>query len=68
MAVAKKDRERVRKDGKERVVPEYWQELGEAWLQGYDGFPLADDVKAEPVSDRLQAEIDDITFSQQTLE
>ncbi|WP_288142476.1 hypothetical protein [Mesorhizobium sp.] len=44
---AKKDQERInfawqygvqaRKDGKERQVPEFWQEYAEAWLQGYDG-------------------------------
>ena len=47
MAVAKKDQVRVRyawmygvqarKDGKERVVPEYWTETAEAWLRGFDG-------------------------------
>jgi len=32
----------ARKDGKERVVPEFWQEYADAWLQGVDGVPMAD--------------------------
>ena len=46
MPVAKKDQERVTyawmygmqalKDGKERVVPAYWEENAEAWLRGFD--------------------------------
>jgi hypothetical protein len=50
MAVAKKDQERAgyawmygaqaRKDGKERAVPEYWDEWRDAWLQVFDGIPL----------------------------
>ncbi|WP_246740751.1 hypothetical protein [Mesorhizobium sp. NZP2298] len=56
MAVAKKDQERAnyawmygaqaRKDGKERVVPEFWQEHADAWLQGLDGVVLDSEVKA----------------------
>ncbi|TPI39324.1 hypothetical protein FJW07_14205 [Mesorhizobium sp. B3-1-9] len=67
MAVAKKDQERVtyawmygqqaRKDGKERVVPEYWAEQAEAWLQGFDGVPLGSAPK--PVSETLEAELDE---------
>ncbi|WP_258604261.1 hypothetical protein [Mesorhizobium sp. AR10] len=51
MAVAKKDQERLsyawmyvaqaRKHGKERVVPPFWDEYGDAWQQGFDGEPLA---------------------------
>jgi hypothetical protein len=69
MAVAKKDQERVtyswmygaqaRKAGKERAVPEYWQEYADAWLQGFDGVPLAGASKAKPVSDQMEAEIDE---------
>ncbi|MER9692005.1 hypothetical protein NKJ16_08710 [Mesorhizobium sp. M0179] len=68
MAVAKKDQERVtyarmygaqaRKDGKEREVPAYWQELAEAWLEGFDGGP-AGGGKPSPVSDELEAELDE---------
>lgn len=61
MAVAKKDQERAgyawmygaqaRKDGKDRHVPAYWEEWGDAWLQGFDGVPLDGSVKGKPVSD-----------------
>jgi hypothetical protein len=71
MAVAKKDQERVtyawmygqqaRKDGKERAVPDYWAEHAEAWLQGFDGVPLGSEPK--PVSDQLEAELDDSAVS-----
>ena len=53
-AVAKMDQERVnnawmygaqaRKDGKERAVPEHWQEHADAWRQGFDGVPMDDGV------------------------
>lgn len=66
MAVAKKDQERAgyawmygaqaRKDGKERVVPDYWHEHEDAWLQGFDGVPMDGQAKAKPVSDKTQAE------------
>jgi hypothetical protein len=69
MAVAKKDQERVgyawlygaqaRKDGRERVVPEFWQEYADAWLQGFDGEPIAVADKAKPVGDQMEAEIDE---------
>jgi hypothetical protein len=69
MAVAKKDQERVgyawmygaqaHKDGKERTVPEYWLEHAEAWLQGFDGMPLAGAGKANAVSDEMEAAIDE---------
>lgn len=52
MAIAKKDQERIpyawmygaqaRKDGKERLVPEYWQEYAGPWQQGFDGEPLTE--------------------------
>lgn len=68
MAVAKKDQERVTyawmygaqalKDGKERVVPPYWEEHAESWLQGYDGVPSAAMGKTQAVSDEMEAEID----------
>jgi len=67
--VAKKDQERVgyawmygqqaRKDGKQRVVPEYWAEHADAWLQGFDGVPLDGAAKVEPVSDQMEAEVDE---------
>jgi len=69
VAVAKKDQERMTyawmygaqasKDGKERVVPEYWQDDADAWLLGFDGVPLADAGKLKPVSDQLEAELDE---------
>jgi hypothetical protein len=69
MAAAKKDQERVgyawmygaqaHKDGKERAVPEYWQEHAEAWLQGFDGVPIAGTGKAKAVSDDMGAEVDE---------
>ncbi|MBZ9739801.1 MULTISPECIES: hypothetical protein [unclassified Mesorhizobium] len=68
MAVAKKDQERAnyawmygaqaRKDGKERVVPEYWEEHAEAWLQGFDDVPLAGATTAKAVSGQMEAELD----------
>lgn len=68
MSVAKKDQERTtyawmygaqaRKDGKERVVPQVWDEFAEAWLKGFDGEPLAGDNN-KPVSDQMEAEIDE---------
>ncbi|TPI67872.1 hypothetical protein [Mesorhizobium sp. B2-8-9] len=67
MPIAKKDQERVtyawmygqqaRKDSKDRAVPKYWTEYAEAWLQGFDGVPLASESK--PVSDGLEAELDE---------
>jgi hypothetical protein len=46
-----------RKDGKARVVPDYWAEHSDAWLQGFDGMPLGAEPK--PVSDQLEAEFDE---------
>ncbi|WP_051070934.1 hypothetical protein [Mesorhizobium sp. STM 4661] len=67
MVVAKKDQERVgyawmygaqaKKDGKERQVPDYWQEYADAWLQGLDVEPMAG--KTTPVSDHLEEELDE---------
>ncbi|ESX89627.1 hypothetical protein X754_26145 [Mesorhizobium sp. LNJC403B00] len=61
MPVAKKDQERAtyawmygaqaQKDGKERAVPPYWQEHADAWLQGFDGVPMAGLGKSKTVSD-----------------
>ncbi|MBZ9942281.1 hypothetical protein LB533_14380 [Mesorhizobium sp. BR1-1-13] len=71
MAVAKKDQERVtyasmygaqaRKDGKERAVPDFWQEHAEAWLQGYDGLPIGGEIK--PVATTMEAEADEDAVS-----
>jgi hypothetical protein len=67
MAMAKKDQERVgyawmygqqaRKDGKERVVPDYWAEHAEAWLQGFDGVPLGSELTT--VRESREAELDE---------
>ncbi|RNJ42418.1 hypothetical protein B5V01_07975 [Mesorhizobium erdmanii] len=67
MAVAKKDQERVtyawmygvqaRKDDKDRVVPEFWKEHAEAWLQGFDGVPIGAEIK--PVAATMEAEADE---------
>lgn len=69
MAVAKKDQGRAgyawmygaqaRKDGREREVPEYWFELAEAWLQGFEGEPLAGDGRVNPVGDQMESEADE---------
>ncbi|UVK52419.1 hypothetical protein DBIPINDM_005789 [Mesorhizobium sp. AR02] len=69
MAVPKKDQERVgyaslygaqaSKDGKERVVPAFWHEYADAWLQGYDGVPMAGSEKMKPVSEQMEAEVDE---------
>lgn len=69
MAVAKKDQERItyawmygaqaRKDGKERSVPEYWEQQADAWLQGFDGDPMDGAVKVKPVGDQMEAEVDE---------
>lgn len=73
MAVAKKDQERAgyawlygaqaRKDGKERVVPDYWHEWADAWLQGFDGPPLTGASKTKLASDQLEAELDEAAVS-----
>lgn len=73
MAVAKKDQERANyawmygaqanKDGKERIVPDFWQEFADAWLQGFDGLPLAGAGKAETVGDQMEAEVDEAGVS-----
>jgi hypothetical protein len=67
MAVAKKDQERAnyawmygaqaRKDGKERTVPEYWEEWRDAWLQGFDDVPVGG--QAKPVRSDMEAEVDE---------
>jgi hypothetical protein len=69
MPVAKKDQERLtyawmygvqaQKDGKERMVPPYWVEHADAWLQGYDGIPLAGMGKTKAISDTMEAEVDE---------
>jgi hypothetical protein len=40
-------------------VPDYWNEWATAWLQGFDGDPLARTNVAKPVSDQLEAELDE---------
>lgn len=50
----------ARKDGKERVVPDSWREYAESWLQGFDGDPLVGAGKAKPVSDQMEAEVDEL--------
>jgi hypothetical protein len=72
MAVARKDQERqtyawlygaqARKDGKAREVPGYWQEHAEAWLQGFDGMPIAG-AKIKTVGDELEPELDESAIS-----
>ncbi|TPM94950.1 hypothetical protein [Mesorhizobium sp. B2-1-3A] len=69
MAVAKKDQERAnyawmygvqaRKDGRERVVPDFWREHAEAWLQGFDGVALDGADKPKAVGAEMEAEVDD---------
>lgn len=76
MAVAKKDQERANyawmygvqalKDGKERVVPAYWEEHAEAWLQGYDGVPLDGMGKTKAVSNEMEAEVDEAAVERPT--
>ena len=69
MAVAKKDQERATyawmygaqalKDGKERAVPPYWEEHADAWLQGFDGVPLAGRGNPKTVGANMEAEVDE---------
>ena len=69
MAVARKDQERAnyawmygaqaRKDGKERAVPEFWQEHADAWLQGFADVPGDGAARAKPISDQMEAEVDE---------
>ncbi|TPL87134.1 hypothetical protein [Mesorhizobium sp. B2-3-12] len=73
MPVAKKDQERAnyawmygvqaRKDGKERAVPEFWQEQADAWLKGFDGEPLDGAVAQKPVSNSIEAEFDEVAVN-----
>ena len=77
MAVAKKDQERItyawmygaqaRKDAKERAVPDYWNEFADAWLKGFDGDPIAGAAKAKPVSDQMEAEVDEVAVDEPPL-
>lgn len=46
------------KDGKERAVPDYWQEHVGVWLHGYDGTPMSTNG-AKPVSDQMEATVDE---------
>lgn len=69
MAVAKKDQERVtyawmygaqaRKDGKERAVPDFWQEHADAWLNGFDDVALDGASKPKPIGAEMESEIDE---------
>ncbi|WP_258591352.1 hypothetical protein [Mesorhizobium sp. AR07] len=45
--------------GKGRVVPEYWQEYADAWVQGFDGVPLAVTNRIKPIGDQMEAEVDE---------
>ena len=53
----------ARKDGKERDVPAVWEEFAEAWLQGFDGEQMAGAAKAKPISDQMEAEVDEAGVS-----
>lgn len=70
MAGGKKDQWRIiyayasmhgsqaRKDGKKRAVPPYWEAWRDAWLH-FDGAQLDDVAKAKPISDQIEAEVDE---------
>ncbi|MER8806004.1 hypothetical protein [Mesorhizobium australicum] len=55
--------QQARKDDKERAVPEYWHEHADAWLQGFDGQPLESAGVQRPVSDNLEAELDEVAMA-----
>jgi hypothetical protein len=71
MTVAKKDQDRVGyawmygaqgpQGWKRAIGAPYWEEYAEAWLQGFDGHPI--DGPTRPVSDQLEAELDDVAIS-----
>ncbi|QND60624.1 hypothetical protein [Mesorhizobium huakuii] len=74
MAVPKKDQERVtyarmygaqaHKNGSERVVPCFWEEYADAWLQGFDDVPLVGIAKAKSIGDQMEAEVDEAAVSE----
>jgi hypothetical protein len=45
-------------------VPDFWHEYAEAWLQGFDGEPIAGAAKTKPVSDQLEAELNEAAVSE----
>lgn len=44
-------------------MPEYWQEQADAWLQGFDGEPLESAGVRLPVSNNIEAELDEATVN-----
>ncbi|WP_245458017.1 hypothetical protein [Mesorhizobium sp. M6A.T.Cr.TU.016.01.1.1] len=44
-------------------MPEFWREYADGWLQGFDGASIQGAGKAEPVSDRMEAEVDEAGVS-----
>ncbi|ESZ58825.1 hypothetical protein [Mesorhizobium sp. L103C131B0] len=68
MAVARKDQERATyawmyaqasKDGKETCGASLLGEHTDAWLQGFDGEPVAAFGKTKTVNDEMEAEVDE---------
>jgi len=67
VAAAKKDQERAnyawmygaraRKDDKERVVRDFWQEHADAWLEGFDDVSVGG--QAKPIRSDMEAEVDE---------
>ncbi|WP_457155151.1 hypothetical protein [Mesorhizobium sp. P5_C1] len=49
------------------AVPGFWQEHAEAWLKGFDGEPIAGAAKAKPVSDQMEAEVDEVAVDEPPL-
>lgn len=47
----------ARKDGKEREVPDFWQEHADAWLQGFDDVSAGGQVR--PIRAGMEAEVDE---------
>ena len=39
--------------------PQHWQEHADAWRQGFDSVPMDDGVKVKPVSDQMEAQVDE---------
>ncbi|ESW62796.1 MULTISPECIES: hypothetical protein [unclassified Mesorhizobium] len=40
-------------------MPAYWGEHADAWLQGFDGEPVAAFGKTKTVNDEMEAEVDE---------
>ena len=45
-------------------MPEFWQEYTDAWLQGFDGEPIAGAGKDKSVGDQMEAEVDETAVSE----